>query len=104
MTYQTTKEIKSLAGGGFALGARQSVTPDAFPPELWARLLADGSVIELSVTAVPEPMPDELVTEIYTVDYSSLTLKQLKDEADRRGVSYPKNVRKAGLIARLTND
>ena len=99
MTYQTTKEIKSLAGGGFALGARQSVTPDAFPPELWTRLLADGSVIEL-----PELMPDELVTEIYTVDYSSLTLKQLKEEADRRGVSYPKNARKAGLIARLTND
>ena len=99
MTYQTTKEIKSLAGGGFALGARQSVTPDAFPPELWARLLGDGSVIELT-----EPMPDELVTEIYTVDYSSLTLKQLKDEAARRGILYPKNTRKAGLIKRLTND
>ena len=89
--YKTTTPIKTLSGGGVALGARETAHPSAFTPKLWAALLAEGAIIELEKEK-PEFNPE----------FASMTLKELRDEAKRRGISVTGN--KAALLKRVQDD
>lgn len=88
-TYQTTREIKSLASGGVNLRARQPVTPGAFTPQLWQALLNEGAIVEVVRTAV-KPL-------------GNMTLDELKALADDKGVPYTWNIKPETLIERLQN-
>lgn len=90
-TYQTTKPIRSLAKGGVNVGARQFVTPQAFAPEHWQRLLDEGAVV------ANEPAVETAVS------YDDMTIDELKALADVRGVAYTWNIKAETLIERLNN-
>lgn len=95
-TYQTTKPIRSLAKGGVNVGARQFVTPQAFTPEHWQRLLDEGAVI------ANEPAVETAVSyDDMTID--DMTIDELKALADVRGVAYTWNIKAETLIERLNN-
>ena len=89
--FQTTRPIKSLAGGGVNLDARQPVTPQAFTPELWARLVAEGVVVEVGERPLPATAPD-----LDTMDVDAL-----KALADEMGVTYTWNMKADTLREKL---
>ena len=89
--FQTTRPIKSLAGGGVNLDARQPVTPQAFTPELWARLVAEGVVVEVGQRPLPADTPD---LDMMDVD-------ALKALADKMGVTYTWNMKADTLREKL---
>lgn len=91
--YQTTQQVKSLADGGVNLRARQHVTPAAFTPQLWQRLLADGAVVEINPT--PEPSTETAVS------LQDLDIDQLKALADEKGIRYTWNIKAETLRERL---
>lgn len=59
-----------MASGGVNLSAGASVTPQAFTPELWTALLAEGAIIEVSA---PKPSP--------VADYEKSTTGMIEVEA-----------------------
>ena len=89
--FQTTRPIKSLAGGGVNLDARQPVTPQAFTPELWARLVAEGVVVKVGQRPLPADTPD---LDMMDVD-------ALKALADKMGVTYTWNMKADTLREKL---
>jgi hypothetical protein len=92
MPYQTTVAIKSLAKNGVNLGARQPVTPQAFTPEHWQRLLLEGAIIEV------DEAPETAVPSFVDMD-----IDELKAAADDKGVAYTWNIKRETLIERLKN-
>ena len=54
MKFVTTCKITSLASGGITLGQGQPVTPSAFLPDHWKRMLAQGVIVEVQASA-PSP-------------------------------------------------
>ena len=89
--FQTTRPIKSLAGGGVNLDARQPVTPQAFTPELWARLVAEGVVVEVGERPLPATAPD----------LDTMAVDALKALADEMGVTYTWNIKAETLRERI---
>ena len=98
MRYQTTKEVKSLAKGGVSLRARQPVTEQAFTPEHWRALLADGAVV--AVEDAPEP---EAEAETAVKSLADMDIDELKALADKNGVPYTWNIRAETLRERLND-
>lgn len=89
--FQTTRPIKSLANGGVNLDARQPVTPQAFTPELWARLVAEGVVVEVGERPLPATAPD----------LDAMDVDALKALADELGVTYTWNIKADTLRERI---
>ena len=103
MPFKTTKAIKSLANGGVNLRARQHVTPAAFTPELWGRLLDDGAIVEIVPPAPPIPEPDDEPEPETAVSLDALNIDQLKALADENGVPYTWNIKAETLRERLND-
>jgi hypothetical protein len=91
-SYQTTRPIKSLAINGVNLGARQPVSPQAFTPEHWAALLAEGIVIDITPAPGQTPAKRKL---------SDMTLDELKALADTLDVPYTWNMKADTLRERI---
>lgn len=90
--YQTTRAIRSLAVNGVNLGARQPVSPQAFTPEHWAAMLAEGVVIDITPAPGQPPKKRKL---------SDMTLDQLKALADTLDVPYTWNMKADTLRERI---
>ena len=67
-TYQTTCSIVSLANGGSRIGAMQSVTPNAFSPQRWERLIEDGAIVEIAPSLESIDFPFDNLTIIRGID------------------------------------
>ena len=89
-TYQTTREIKSLAKGGVNLGVMQPVSPAAFTPALWDALINEGVIV-----AIDEVQPETAVS------LDDMTIDELKAMADEKGVAYTWNIKRQTLVKRL---
>lgn len=101
--FKTAQPIKSLAQHGVNLGKGQPVTPSAFTPERWARLVEDGVVVEVSS---PQTNNDtrgkpQTIATTTPLNIDSMTLPELKAYADSLGIEYTKSVRKAALIKKV---
>lgn len=106
MTYQTRKEIVCLSVG-FRRAAGRPVAPGELPENIWSALVEEGVIAEVmpsDTDDIGEPMPPEIAKENYTKNYADMTLKQLKEEADRLGYTYPKSARKQALLDMLMSD
>ena len=97
-TYQTTREIKSLAQGGVNLRARQPVMPAAFTPALWDALLKEGAIIAINPSF---PVADDEPKTAVSLD--DMDIDQLKALADESGVSYTWNIKAETLRERLSD-
>ena len=61
-----------------------------------------GASTGFSLRAAPESSDSETVEE--TKNYSSLTVSEIKEELDKRGIAYSSGLNKAALIELLKND
>ena len=61
-----------------------------------------GGSTGFSLRAAPESSDSETVEA--TKNYSSLTVSEIKEELDKRGITYSSGLNKAALIELLEND
>lgn len=61
-----------------------------------------GASTNFSLRPAPESSDSETVEE--TKNYSSLTVSEIKEELNKRGISYTSSMNKAALIELLEND